>query len=189
MPRRLPSATRKPTCRCSGRPRAASPLPRFPAGDRRDCWAARFRVIAINGACSISYVRLSTADRAVTRSKGQTNPTATPCFWTCYELRTIPTFGRSSAPSSNAPLSGFSCDDGSRANWEIGGTLPATLRQWRKGTNLSGAMRQQGLWDGTYPGDQDGEKVHFVRDERNLRPAHPLRTRRVRRAANAVEAQ
>lgn len=34
--------------------------------------------------------------------------------------------------------------------------VPFLLFFARKGTNLSGAMRQQGLWDGTYPGDQDG---------------------------------
>jgi len=52
------------------RPRVASPLHRFLAGNRRGSWTAGFRLI-VNGACSILYVRLSTVDRVMFRSKSQ----------------------------------------------------------------------------------------------------------------------
>jgi len=59
------------TCRRSRRPRVASPLHRFLAGNRRDSWTAELRLMVINGACSILYVRLSTVDRVMFRSKSQ----------------------------------------------------------------------------------------------------------------------
>ena len=80
------------TCRRSRRPRVASPLHRFFAGNRREPWTDGFRLMVSNGACSILYVRLADSET---------------CFWTCYKQRTVPWPWRWSARSFIAPPSDF----------------------------------------------------------------------------------